>query len=133
MLLRKRRLELVFGLHGAALREALDFVDEAQRDRHAEVRFEQQLLEFLERTRLDATAREDGDVGERDVLDALPERALRDVAGFSKKRHLPTSEQEAAPAPAPARSISSSKQHAVPQPAAYLSQSKPSPSDPFEA
>ena len=58
-----------------------------KRDWHAEVRLEQQLLEALDRTRFDSTARDDVDVGERDVLDALPQGALRRVTGFTEKRH----------------------------------------------
>ena len=83
----QRAEKLVLRLHQAAQGAPLHLGDELERGRHAEVGLEQQLLELLERARRHAAAREHGDVGERDVLDALPQRALRYVTCLSQNPH----------------------------------------------
>ncbi len=50
---------------------------------------EQDLLDLLEGTLVDAAAREDRDVGKRDILDFLPKRASGDVALFAGKKCHP--------------------------------------------
>ena len=67
--------------------ESLDVGHEAQRGRHTEVGAEQQLLETLEVARLHAPRQQDGDVRERDILDALPERAPGEVAPLRYETH----------------------------------------------
>ena len=77
-------LELRLRLDLPALGAPLHFLDQPQRHRNAEVGLQQHLLELLERAGRDAAARQHGDVHQRDVLDALPERPLGDVARFTK-------------------------------------------------
>jgi len=71
-------------LYESPLGESLDLGHESERDGDAKVRLEEQLLELLERSRRHTAARQYRHVHQRDVLDALPQRALGDVAGFTK-------------------------------------------------
>ena len=70
------------------LREPLDIGDETHGGRDPEIGFEQQFLELLEGSSLYTTARNDTDVGECDILDALPEGPLWDIPGaLNYSRH----------------------------------------------
>src|SRR5204863_6686117 len=84
----QRALELVLGFDEPTRRKPLHLLDETQRGRHADIGFEQKLLEALEVPGSHAAPGEHGDVHEGDVLDLLPERALRYVAGFAENAHL---------------------------------------------
>ena len=70
----QRLEELLLRANLPTLCELLDLGNETHGGRHSEVGLEQQFLELLERPVLDATTGDDADVGERDILDALPER-----------------------------------------------------------
>ena len=72
----QRVQELALALHRAPLRGLLDVGHQPHGGRHPEVGLEEQLLELLQRAGDLGAAYERADVGERDVLDALPERAL---------------------------------------------------------
>ena len=77
--------ELIIGLHLAALCQPFHFGNQRERRGDPEIGLDEQRLECLQRTLIDATAQQYANIGSYDILDALPERALGKVVLLAKQ------------------------------------------------